>query len=161
MLALGILPLTLSMGFAELELRKHEAAIRVALGREHDLTGFARAASRILLAATARYVSALTALSALVLVSVAIAGRTPWQQVPLLGAYLLLGAALFLGLVMAATGNVTTVVASLAGAVTVVAVFQGLAGTSVEQSFTVGCAGLLSALALDAFHGVKQVGNHR
>jgi hypothetical protein len=161
LLALGMLPLTLSMGVAEFELRRHLGATRAALAREYVIAGFLRRALRSLMVSAGRYATALIAISGVMLAAVALSGRSSAALAPLLAAYLMLGIGLFLGLVVAATGNVARVAWVLASAVTLYGALR--AGTSVEPTpaFVVVCAAVLGGSAWLAWRDVRNVVNHR
>ena len=160
LLALAMLPLTLSMGFAEFELRRHSRSVRRALGREHDVAGFVHVASRGLWMATARYAVALAAIAALLLSIVAARGVAIAGTTAQMAGYMLLGVALFLGLVIGAGGRVGRVAAGIAVASALFAALTA-AGLAVEAAFAVACGVLLVSIAAIADRDVKKIVTHR
>ncbi|HJZ60833.1 MAG TPA: hypothetical protein VKD47_01620 [Miltoncostaeaceae bacterium] len=161
LLAAGMVPLTLSMGFAEFELRRHVARTRRALGRELDLRVFGRVAGRSLAVASIRYLAAVVLLGAVSLAVVALSGHSPADPLVLMTGYTLLGCALFLGLVTTAAGKVWAVALSFSLALAIFAAAVGLGGTSADAAFIVAASGLVVAVGLDAFRDVRNVVNHR
>jgi hypothetical protein len=160
LLAAAMLPLTLSMGFAELELRRHLATVRTALKREHDVAGFVRVATRSLRAALSRYAAALAALSLCTPAVLAATGRPLLAPAPLLAGYFLLGVGLFPGMLIAATGRVGRVAWSLAGGLCVFALLWGMVAVGIDEAFSAACLAVLVCLVLLGELDVRKVVNH-
>jgi hypothetical protein len=159
--AAGMVPLTLSMGFAEFELRRHEARTRRALARELDLGAFGWVTARSLGAAWLRYLTATTLLGLLTLVALTLSGHSVADPLMLMAGYTFLGCALFLGLVTSAAGGVRTVAVSFAVALAVFAAAVAVGAASTEAAFTLAAGGLLLAVGLDALRDARNVVNHR
>jgi hypothetical protein len=107
---LGTLPLSLSMGAAELQLYRYRARIFELLQRTKRLVEFAGHSRLVLSRALGEYLGIATVLMAAVIGVAAVAGQSPqWSDLPDYAGYVALGGALFLALLTQTCSGTTGV----------------------------------------------------
>jgi len=115
LLGAAMVPLVLSMGVAEWQLASYTERRNRAMDAAQDIETFAKSAWRNLLIAVGTHAAALLALTLITAVGIAvIAGAVPTDVAQLLTAYLFLGAAVFMALVLTTWGRINVVLPTLA-----------------------------------------------
>jgi len=118
LLGAAMVPLVLSMGVAEWQLTLYNQRTIRAMDTARDMDSFGRVAWRTLLVAAGTHAAALLGLSIAAAITIlVVVGHLPADVVGLLVAYLMLGAALFLALVLTTWGRIAVVLPILAIAV--------------------------------------------
>ncbi|MEW6583030.1 MAG: hypothetical protein AB1416_09745, partial [Actinomycetota bacterium] len=160
--AAAMLPLALSMGVAELQLRRYRIATQRLLASERDLDAFGRASWARLLRAAGLHGTSLVALTAGAAGVAWIGGWLSTAVVAILVGEVVLGVALFLALVLIACGQVRVVVSVLGGVAAVVLAAR-LAGAAPEQApgFLTTCVLAFACLTAVAFIELRKAVNHR
>jgi len=163
LLGAAMVPLVLSMGVAEWQLASYTDRRNRAMDAALDIEAFSKSAWRDLLLAAGTHAGALFGLTAITAISIAvIAGHVPTDVAELLIAYLFLGAAVFLALVLTTWGRISVVLPTLALAVAVIWL-PALASPHSPQlmiiylAVSVALAGCLLALG---WREVRVVSNH-
>jgi hypothetical protein len=160
---LSVLPLVLTIGVAEWQLRGYRQLSRQVLGLTDDLVRFGTVAWRFLLRSFARYWGVLGAVTAALWVGVRLhEGAVPAESTLLSLAYAVLGGALFLNLVLIAHARVDLALRSMIAAATLYGV-ELLVQTSVHldppvlaAAYLALCLGLLMSLLLATRSVVRQ-----
>ncbi|MGC9671067.1 hypothetical protein ACNTMW_31545 [Planosporangium sp. 12N6] len=137
-------PLSLSMGAAEWSLYRYRRRTYRLLRTTRDPWEFAAGARRALLAATARYLAATAVLLAVVAGAVAASDqwRTPWVALIECGAYLALGGALFVALLLQSFRGTLVPPLACAAGLGVEAALTALARMDPAPAQLVTCAAL-------------------
>lgn len=150
-LDLSIVPLVLSMGFAEIELlRLRAAGGRLMRGTVH-LADYQRGASRLVVLCQLRFLLVLVSVSGLVGVLISMTSGFNTRDLTLLCGYSILGMALLAALVLVAVDRVHVALLGFLLAGCAIAVGVGVLQAtglpmSVEGGYLAGCLILLSAL---------------
>jgi len=155
-LDLSIVPLVLSMGFAEIELLRLRAAGGRLMRHTVHLADYQRGASRLLLLSQLRFLLVLVSVSVLTTVLISMTSGLNTRDFTLLCAYSTLGTALLAALVLVAVDRVRVALLGFWFAGCAIAVVLGasrLAGLtlSVEGGYLASCLilfGFLTALAV-------------
>lgn len=150
-LDLSIVPLVLSMGFAEIELLRLRAAGGRLMRRTVTLGGYQRGALRLVVTAQLRFLSVLAASSALIGVVIVMTSGINSRDLTLLAAYAVLGAALLAALVLVAVDRVNVALAGFLVTGVLAAAGAGLdrlleLPTTVEGGYLAACFVLLACL---------------
>jgi hypothetical protein len=160
---MSVVPLVLTIGVAEWQLRTYRQLTRQVLGLTDDLVRFGAVAWRFLLRSCFRYWASLVAASVVLWVAVRIhEGSVSADSTLLTIAYAVFGAALFLNLVLIAHARVDIAVRAFIVAGTVYGI-EMVVQWSVQASPTVFtaaylvlCCGLLASLLFTTRHIVRQ-----
>lgn len=155
---LGALPLSLSMGAAEWSLFAYRRRTQRLLRTNQPLRRFGRRARLALVAAATRYLASAIVLTAVVL-SIAAATRLispQWSVLPQLAAYLALGGAMFLALLLQTMGSRTMPLIACAAALAV----ELLARNSGVPAQLAASVGLLLVLGCYAVAVLGQAVRH-
>ena len=163
LIGLATLPLVLSMGVAEWQQvryaeRRHRAKVAA-----HDMDSFGLAAWRGLLVSVGTHAAALFGLSLIMAVGIIfVAGGIPWSIVGLLTAYLFLGAALFMSLLLTAWGRINSILPFLGMAVVVILVLVFATPSASEQltEYLAASAVLTACLFALGWREVRILTNH-
>jgi hypothetical protein len=119
----SVLPLVLTIGVAEWQLRSYRQLSRQVLGLTDDLVRFGSVAWRFLMRSLVRYWAALLGVSVVFWVVVRLwVGEVAPESTMIVAAYAVLGGALFLNLVLIAHARVDLALRSMVGAATLYAV---------------------------------------
>jgi hypothetical protein len=163
LLGAAMVPLVLSMGVAEWQLASYADRRNRAMDLAPDIETFSKAAWRNLLVAAATHAAALFALTFVTAVGIAIvAGHVPTDVAELLVAYLFLGAAVFMALVLTTWGRISMLLPILALAVAAVWL-PALASPHATQLMTIyliASAVLAGCLLALGWREVRIVSNH-
>jgi hypothetical protein len=155
-LDLSIVPLVLSMGFAEIELLRLRAAGGRLMRRTVSLAGYRRGAFRLMASSQLRFLLVLVSVSVVVGVLIDVVSGFNTRDLTLLGAYSILGTALLAALVLVAVDRVYMALAGFLLTGCAVAVGAGVVWTvgmavSVEGGYLAICVALLVCLTSMAF----------
>ena len=164
-LDLSIVPLVLSMGFAEIELLRLRAAGGLLMHRTVHLADYQRGASRLVVLAQCRFLLVLAVLSVAFAVLIAMTSGFNTRDFTLLCAYAVLGAALLAALVLVAVDRVHVALLGFGLTGCAIAVGVGvlrLTGLtmSIEGGYLAGCfimLGVFSALAIRTLHDPRAI----
>ncbi|AHH95435.1 hypothetical protein GCM10010174_59510 [Kutzneria viridogrisea] len=162
------LPLSLSMGAAEWNLYWYRSRMRRESQATTRVSRFVARSRLVLGLAVVRYLVVAVLLFATVITTAALigAGRPEWTQVPAYTAYLALGAALFIALLLQACGSTWTVLPGCAAALltevsaAVGAIWFGWRIDLISAQL-LACCGLLAVLAVHASVALGQATKHR
>jgi hypothetical protein len=159
----SVLPLVLTIGVAEWQLRSYRNLSRQVLGLTADVARFGVITWRFLLAALGQYLGVLVGVTVMLwLILRAQSGEIPAETTLLAAAYALLGGALFLNLVLIANARVELAVRAMVAAVTVygielaVQTSIGAEPETLAALYLALCAGLLLSLLLATRTVVRQ-----
>jgi hypothetical protein len=155
---LATVPISLSMGAAEWSLLWYRRRTRELLRTTEELRAFTAKARRVLVAAVLQYAVAAVVLMAVVVPVAAAAGfvHPHWAVVPQMAAYVALGSAMFLSLMVQAVGLRTfTLVAS-----SVALAFEILFRHLGVPAQLVACCGLLMAVGAYAIIELSKAVRH-
>jgi hypothetical protein len=165
---LSVLPLVLTIGVAEWQLRSYRNLSRQVLGLTADVARFGVITWRFLLAALGKYLGVLVTVTVLLwLILRAQTGEVPAETTFLAAAYALLGGALFLNLVLIAHARVELAVRAMVAAVTVYGIELAVQTSIGAEPHTLAalylalCAGLLLSLLLATRSVVRQTLLHQ
>jgi hypothetical protein len=166
--ALAALPLSLSMGAAEWNLYWYRSRMRRESQRATMVSKFVARSRMVLGFAVLRYVAVAVLLFATVVLTAFLvgAGRPEWTQVPAYTAYLVLGTALFIALLLQACGSTWTVLSGCAAALLIEvgavlgAVWFGWRIDLVSAQL-LACCGLLVVLTAHASVALGRATKHR
>jgi len=166
--ALAALPLSLSMGAAEWNLYWYRSRMRRESQRTTMVAKFIARSRMVLGLAVLRYAVVAVLLFATVVLTASLvgAGRPEWTQVPAYTAYLALGAALFIALLLQACGSTWTVLPGCAAALlteagaVLGAVWFGWRIDLISAQL-LACCGLLVVLCVHASIALGQATKHR
>ena len=155
---LAALPLSLSMGAAEWSLFWYRRRTQRHLRATGVLRRFARAARLALLTATAQYLAAAILLTAAVLTIAALTGlvRPQWSLVVPVGAYLILGASMFLALLLQTMGSWAVPLLACTATLAVELAWRG-AGALAQLAAS---AGLMTLLAIHSAVALSRAARH-
>jgi hypothetical protein len=159
-LDLSIVPLVLSMGFAEIELLRLRAAGSRLMRRTVHLADYQRGASRLVVLSQLRFLVVLGSLSALLVVLINVTTGFNSRDFTLLCAYSTLGTALLAALILVAVDRVHMALLGfgLTGCAIVVGVgaaqLTGLT-MSIEGGYLASCLVLLTALTVLAVRTLR------
>ncbi len=163
LLGAAMVPLVLSMGVAEWQLASYTERRNHAMDAAQDIETFSKSAWRSLLVAAGTHAAALFGLTVITAVGIVlIAGHVPTDVAELMLAYLFLGAAVFLALVLTTWGRITVVLPTLTFAVAAIWL-PAMASPHSSQLMTIylivsaALAGCLLALG---WREVRVVSNH-
>jgi len=159
-LDLSIVPLVLSMGFAEIELLRLKAAGGRLMRRTIQLADYQRGASRLVLLSQLRFLLVLVVVSVFITVLIWVVSGLNSRDFTLLCAYLILGTALLAALVLVAVDRVRVALLGFWFAGCVIAV--GFAASrlsgftfSIEGGYLASCLILLSSLTVLAVRALR------
>jgi hypothetical protein len=160
---MSVVPLVLTIGVAEWQLRTYRLLTRQVLGLTDDLVRFGAVAWRFLLRSCFRYWASLVATSVVLWVVVRIhEGSISAESTLLTIAYAVFGAALFLNLVLIAHARVDIAVRAFIVAGTVYGMGMVVqwavqaSPTAFTAAYLVLCCGLLASLLITTRHVVRQ-----
>lgn len=158
----AVLALSISMGAAEASLAWFRRRATALMHRSSDFLQFGRRARAMLVAGLALFSAAAAVLMAVCSWGAALLGARvdPWSAS---SSYLVLGAALFLALVIRALGGSPVVAPAMAGAVAVEIVMEivsGSAGAGPLHTQLWVCGGLLLVLVVDGMRVLGDPGRH-
>ena len=163
LLGAAMVPLVLSMGVAEWQLASFTQHRNRAMDAAEDIETFSKAAWRNLLVAAGTHAASLLGLTVITAVGIyVIAGHLPTDVAELLIAYLFLGGAVFLALILTTWGRISVVLPALALAVAVIWL-PALASPHSPQLMTiylVASAALAGCLLALGWREVRVVSNH-
>ncbi len=160
---LGTLPLSLSMGVAELQLYRYRGRIFHLLHRSHRLAEFAGRSRLVFGRALGEYLVATAVLMAAVIgLSMTSGGHPRWSEAPGYAGYLALGGALFVALLTQACAGNTNTVLTLCAAALAAEFGYGTADPHASAThIQLLCAtGLLLALAANAGTALARANRH-
>jgi hypothetical protein len=159
----SVLPLVLTIGVAEWQLRSYRQLSRQVLGLTDDLVRFGSVAWRFLMRSLVRYWAALVVVSVGFWIIVRLwVGDVATESTVIIAAYAVLGGALFLNLVLIAHARVDLALRSMIGAATLYAVelvvqnAVGLEPHHLAIAYLVLCAGLFLSSLLATRAVVRQ-----
>jgi hypothetical protein len=160
---LTLLPLVLTIGVAEWQLRSYRRLSSEVLGVTTDVGRFGSVTWRLLLGALARYLAVLVAVTVVLWGALLIGtGEVPAETTLLAVSYVVLGGALFLNLVLIAHGRVDLALRAMVAAATVYGILLAVQ-TSIRSDpqtlaalYLALCAGLLVSLLLATRTVVRQ-----
>lgn len=163
LLGAAMVPLVLSMGVAEWQLASYAERRNRAMDLAPDIETFSQAAWRNLLIAAGTHAAALLGVTVVTAVGIAIiAGHVPTDVAELLAAYVFLGAAVFMALVLTTWGRIRVVLPVLALAVVAIWL-PALASPHATQLMTIyliASAALAGCLLALGWREVRVVSNH-
>jgi hypothetical protein len=163
MIAVATVPLMLSMGVAEWQLTRYVERRNRAMDAAHDIETFAHAAWRGLLISLGTHAAALLALSLVTVLGIFLTiGSIPGEALTLLAAYLLLGAALFLALVLTSWGRISMVLPFMALAVAAIWLTALSTHSTAEEltEYLLASAALAGCFFTLGWREVRVVTNH-
>ena len=161
--AVATVPLMLSMGVAEWQLTRYVERRNRAMDAAHDIETFAHAAWRGLLISLGTHAAALLALSLVTVLGIFLTiGSIPGEALTLLAAYLLLGAALFLALVLTSWGRISMVLPFMALAVAAIWLTALSTHSTAEEltEYLLASAALAGCFFTLGWREVRVVTNH-
>jgi hypothetical protein len=160
---LTVLPLVLTIGVAEWQLRSYRQLSRQVLGLTADVSRFGIITWRFLLGALTRYMGVLAVATAVLWLAVYLPNReVPAETTLLAAAYVVLGGALFLNLVIIAHGRVELAVRAMVAAATLYGVVLAVQTSTRAEAqvlasmYLAVCAGLLFSLLAATRSVVRQ-----
>jgi hypothetical protein len=160
---LSVLPLVLTIGVAEWQLRSYRQLSQQVLGLTDDLVRFGSVAWRFLLRSFVKYWAVLIVFSVGLWAMIRVhEGTVPMESILLSAAYAVLGGALFLNLVLIAHARVDLALRSMIAATTlygvelVVQTTVGAAPQVLASAYLALCTGLLVSLLLTTRAVVRQ-----
>ena len=163
LLGAAMVPLVLSMGVAEWQLASYTERRNRAMDNSIDIESFSKKAWHSLLVAAGTHAAALFVLTAITALGVALmVGHVPADVAELMTAYLFLGAAVFLALVLTTWGRITVVLPTLALAVVLIWLPALVAPHSPQLMtiYLIVSAALAGCLLALGWHEVRVVSNH-
>jgi hypothetical protein len=162
LIGVAALPLVLSMGVAEWQQVRYSELRFRAKRSAYDMESFAETARRGLLVSAGVHIASLIVLTLLTAAVIATVGSLTAPTVIMLGAYFLLGAALFASVLLLGWGRIATVMpVFIATAVAMWALLFAVPGVTAQLgAYTGAGAVLMATLFALAFREVNNLTNH-